>query len=800
RERPPLVEPSTNVSWEEMVTMKKTTEVNDHDQRHLQQATFQYGDTLTTNGRNEQRHEQQHMPPERLHTEPVDHERARVKTVGQSGADDDGTGGHKALTTKNGEILVRDMVVQHISEDEKSTSSEEVIFEEWSEEYKIRRTDEFDQRTNRLISSKVETTDRKKGDVVKEEYREKNERIKGHKSYDILREVYRRVPATTFDTPPQLRITHDVPSHYYEEISAPQQSSTASFGRMSRYVPIERMTSSSSSLELYPPSEGGRWAKEDIKTTVITSGGDDRDNKQQQLSPYHAERVQTKLDKDISSSSYTYDRVRQQLPVPSTTTALASTTSSQYDRISNIMGPVQRLQQYRRESKQEQDDNQLKSISDIDVVSEEYHVELTHDQPSTASKDSRRTLQYVGLQDLSSKGDVGEMAKVSGGDLSRHGTGKGVSNQRMQQQRSKDDTSEEELDHPFGSVYTGLSKIVSEAGRNISSMTQDTTATKEDWRTKLKQVHTPSDTDAQEQVDEQHQPQQHRRLYDKDVNTYYTAQRVSVLPDDPFDNKTTMGRIKEVTVRVARDKTPPEHRKTSLSSTIEPPPQPQLSPSLARSFKEVTVAIARGSSPEKRKTSTPVDNSNDGPLKRGLEKLRNLYSSEMDEEEFGRSRDTTTRYLSKVDDDRQKSTSSFQRDRTVPSVDERRAKYESTTKTVSSDLKPTSPPSSGRVGELKNAFEIKDETQAGKYTTSIVATTTGLTEQRRKQIEEQLERERQDTAQQIRTDRSKSIEAIIRDEKEQYKRQSEFTPSRITRTSDRPDTERAHYEAWKDLI
>ncbi|CAF1333039.1 unnamed protein product, partial [Didymodactylos carnosus] len=538
--------------------------INEHAQHHLQQATFKYGDMQTTNGRSELRREQEHMPPERLHTESIDRERAQVKMVGEMDTSDDG---QKTLTTQNGEILVRDMVIQHISEDEKSITSEEVLFEEWSEEYKIRRTDEFDGQTNRLISSKVETTDRKKGDVVKEEYREKNERIKGHKSYDVLREIYRRVPATTYDT---------------------QQK----------------------------------------RTIMITSDDGDRYEEQQQLLP---DRVQTKS--DTSLSSYTYNRARQQVPAYSTNTALTSTITSQYDRISNVIEPTTSSQQYRRDLTHQQDQNLLKSTSDNDLVSEEYLVELTHNLPST-SKDSRRTSQYVGLQEFSSKGDGNETARSSSDDLSRRDIGASALVQRTQQQRLKDDTSEEELDYPFGSVYTGLSKIVNEAGRKqrtfspmATSTIRDTT--KEDWRTK----HTLSDTDTQEQVEQQQQ--QEHRLSDEDANVYYTTQNVTILPENTFgiEKKTTMGRIQEVTVRVTRDKTPPEHRKTSSLYTIEPPSHPQSSPSLRRNFKEVTVAIARGSSPEKQKTSTSADNSNDGSLKHSLEKLRTSYSSDTDEEE-----------------------------------------------------------------------------------------------------------------------------------------------------------------------
>jgi hypothetical protein len=78
-------------------------------------------------------------------------------------------------------VLVPETVVEHVSEDEKSTSSEEVVFEEWSERFKCRRTDEFDPKTKELIRSTIdETGDRIKGDVIKEEYKGKNVRIKGH--------------------------------------------------------------------------------------------------------------------------------------------------------------------------------------------------------------------------------------------------------------------------------------------------------------------------------------------------------------------------------------------------------------------------------------------------------------------------------------------------------------------------------------------------------------------------------------------------------------------------------------------
>jgi hypothetical protein len=75
-----------------------------------------------------------------------------------------------------------------VSEDEKSTSSEEVVFEEWNEEFRCRRMDEFDGHTNRLVRTSInETSERIKGDVIKEEYKERHRRVKGQKTSDLHR-------------------------------------------------------------------------------------------------------------------------------------------------------------------------------------------------------------------------------------------------------------------------------------------------------------------------------------------------------------------------------------------------------------------------------------------------------------------------------------------------------------------------------------------------------------------------------------------------------------------------------------
>ena len=156
-----------------------------------------------------------HLPPKHLPPSRVpESQHARLVPVSASNvssSDDE----------KVDEVLVRDTIVQHISEDEKSTSSEEVVFEEWSEEFRCRRTDEYDNRTNKLLRTVIdETSERVKSDVIKEEYKEKNERIKGHRSYDIVKEVYRRVPAHLVDPTKTTVIPIDrSKSHLYEEIT-----------------------------------------------------------------------------------------------------------------------------------------------------------------------------------------------------------------------------------------------------------------------------------------------------------------------------------------------------------------------------------------------------------------------------------------------------------------------------------------------------------------------------------------------------------------------------------------------------
>ncbi len=227
---PYLVRPSQSGTFTEDLSMENTvdarTEQHDRYRYTDPRDDFHFATTTTTTPREQL----DYLPPKHL---PVDHvpdlERARVISSSIVPSSD---------LDKTNEILIRDTIVQHISEDEKSTSSEEVIFEEWSEEFRCRRTDEFDKNTNRLLRTTIdETSQRVKSDVIKEEYKEKNERIKGHKSYDVVKEVYRRVPAHTVDpTKTSIVSSIDRPQTYvYEEITQPPPSTIPS--------PSDRQTS-----------------------------------------------------------------------------------------------------------------------------------------------------------------------------------------------------------------------------------------------------------------------------------------------------------------------------------------------------------------------------------------------------------------------------------------------------------------------------------------------------------------------------------------------------------------------------
>jgi hypothetical protein len=208
-----VVRPSRIGTYTEDLIMENTVDVKREQarSRYTDEDNLHYA-TATS------REQSDHLPPKHL---PVEHmpDLERAHLVPSSAVP-------LPNLNKNDEILVRDTIVQHISEDEKSTSSEEVVFEEWSEEFRCRRTDEIERSTNRLLRTTIdETSQRVKSDVIKEEYKEKNERIKGHKSYDVVKEVYRRVPAHTIDITQTNVVSIDRPqSHVYEEIPHPPPS------------------------------------------------------------------------------------------------------------------------------------------------------------------------------------------------------------------------------------------------------------------------------------------------------------------------------------------------------------------------------------------------------------------------------------------------------------------------------------------------------------------------------------------------------------------------------------------------
>jgi hypothetical protein len=215
-------------------------------------------------------------------------------------------------------ILVPETIIEHISEDEKSTSSEEVIFEEWSEEFRCRRTDEYDSNTNKLLRSRIdETSERIKGDVIKEEYKEKNVRLKGHKSYNVIKQVQRRVPASTLVSIDQVQ------THSHEEIRQPP--------------PLTKVPTT------IPSSHEHQHSLEELYTSEILHDSN--------------------LTKTIKS---TYDRVRPggYSPIPAPTQAVVTRTpSTHYSRISEVVTPTLH---YADQRKQERED----------FVNEEYHVEI----------------------------------------------------------------------------------------------------------------------------------------------------------------------------------------------------------------------------------------------------------------------------------------------------------------------------------------------------------------------------------------------------------------------------------------
>ncbi|CAF1395956.1 unnamed protein product [Rotaria sp. Silwood1] len=261
------------------------------------------------------------------------------------------------IDRKDDNIIVPETIVEHISEDEKSTSSEEAFFEEWSEEFRCRRTDEYDQNTNKLLRSIIdETSERIKSDVIKEEYKEKNVRIKRHRSYDVIREVNRIVPS------PTIIPINQIQTRRYEEIRQPPPISSST-------LPIS-MTMSSSSPSLL---QDRQWTTEDTYTAEIAYDSN------------LAKNIESRKEKfDLSSKNYDHVRPSRYSPIPPTTQAMITTVpSSNYERISTIVTPT--TLNYPDIRKQEYED----------VVSEEYHVEIETPKVREETSEEDLTDNYI---------------------------------------------------------------------------------------------------------------------------------------------------------------------------------------------------------------------------------------------------------------------------------------------------------------------------------------------------------------------------------------------------------------------
>ena len=175
----------------------------------------------------------------------------------------------------------------------------------------------------------------------------------------------------------------------------------------------------------------------------------------------HAERIDTRFDSTSPpSSTANYDRVRpgQYPPMPSTSQATISTVpSSNYDRISNIITPSTHFSDRRQQDRDE-------------VVSEEYHVEVEKrhsDRRSPSTQRQTATISTKQQRDETSEEDVSDSYAITGGD----------------------------------GTYHGLTTIVNEAGQRRDS----------DWRSKMKQIYTPSsDDDRFDQVKKEKQPESFR--------------------------------------------------------------------------------------------------------------------------------------------------------------------------------------------------------------------------------------------------------------------------------------------------
>lgn len=85
--------------------------------------------------------------------------------------------------------IIDSVVVDHVSEDDKSTSSDEVTYERWTEETRMERTRVYDQE-GRLVDEYLQQVQPAElvGDIVRERLIERHEHVK-HVSKDLLKRV-----------------------------------------------------------------------------------------------------------------------------------------------------------------------------------------------------------------------------------------------------------------------------------------------------------------------------------------------------------------------------------------------------------------------------------------------------------------------------------------------------------------------------------------------------------------------------------------------------------------------------------
>ena len=214
---------------------------------------------------------------------------------------------------------------------------------------------------------------------------------------------------------------------------------------------ISPLTNVCLSFRLERPTRDRHWSSEDIYTTEIVY---DSDLAREYEATSSVKRPETKVDVSVPSAfSRNYDRVRpgQYPPLPPTNQAtLTPVPPSNYDRISSIVTPTTHYVDRRVPEREE-------------VVSEEYLVEVEQRNAGRRSPHSQHQTSRFGVQ-------------------------------------RREGSSEEEASDAYVTMgdepYRGLTTIVDEAGRRSS-----TGRSSSDWRSKLKDVYTPtSDDDAFDQV------------------------------------------------------------------------------------------------------------------------------------------------------------------------------------------------------------------------------------------------------------------------------------------------------------